>query len=44
MRYALVGLDNVVQNVVEWDGISPYDIPDGFQLVQSDTADIGDDL
>jgi hypothetical protein len=42
MRYAMVNADNVVINVIMWDGESPYTPPLGCFLVQSDTANIGD--
>ena len=39
MRY-LVVKDSTVFNVVEWDGISEFAIPEGYELIQSDYAGI----
>lgn len=39
--YAVVN-DNVVINVIVWNGITPYAAPEGCALIQSDTAAIGD--
>lgn len=40
MRYAVVR-DNVVENVVEWDGESDWIAPEGTVLVQSEEASPG---
>jgi len=40
-RYAVIK-DNVVINVVIWDGQSNWTPPQGTQLVQSDSLNIGD--
>jgi len=39
-QYALVK-DNVVINVILWDGVTDYAPPDGVVLVQSDTCGCG---
>lgn len=42
MAYAVVRLsDNVVVNLVSWDGVSPWQPPEGHELVLSDVAEIG---
>ena len=42
-RYAVIQQsDNVVVNVIMWDGVQPYDPGEGLFLIQSDTLDIGD--
>lgn len=40
MRYAIVR-NNLVENMIVWDGVTPYTPPDGTILVQSEAADIG---
>ncbi|POR52744.1 hypothetical protein B0G62_10441 [Paraburkholderia eburnea] len=40
-RYAVV-IANVVENVIEWDGTTPYSPGENATLVQSDTLNIGD--
>jgi hypothetical protein len=42
MQYATVDSSNTVVNVILWDGVTPYDPGDGFILIQSDNAQIGD--
>lgn len=32
-RYALVDADSRIASVILWDGVSPYDPPDGLRLV-----------
>lgn len=33
--------DNVVQNVIEWDGVSPYDTPSGITLMNGTGLIVG---
>ncbi len=40
-RYAIVQ-DNIVINVIIWDGKSEWNSPEGTQIIQSDTLNIGD--
>ena len=40
-RYAIIK-DNIVINVVIWDGQSEWKSPEGTQIVQSDSLNIGD--
>lgn len=40
MGYAIVR-NNVVENMIAWDGVTPYTPPEGTILVQSDVAAIG---
>ncbi len=40
-RYAIIK-DNIVINVIIWDGKSKWNGPLGAQIVQSDTLNIGD--
>lgn len=40
-NYALVNSNNIVVNVIGWDGVSAYAIPDGMKLVQSNSVGIG---
>lgn len=40
-RYAIVK-DNIVIQVIIWDGISPWKNPEGTQLVESDSLNVGD--
>jgi hypothetical protein len=40
MRYAIIK-NNVVENTIVWDGVTPYTPPEGTILVASDTAEIG---
>jgi len=42
MNYAVVNADNVVVNVIVWDGTTGYNPGDGLTLVQSDVAGRGD--
>lgn len=42
MRYAVVDGNNRVINAILWDGESEYDPGEGFDLVRSDTLQIGD--
>jgi hypothetical protein len=39
--YAMVNSSNIVVNVIIWDGVTPYN-PQGYILINSDTANIGD--
>jgi hypothetical protein len=42
MKYAVIK-NGVVINIIEWDGETPYQYPEeGVELIQSDTAGIGD--
>lgn len=41
-RYALISPDNIVANVIVWNGVDPYTPFLGYFLIQSDTANIGD--
>lgn len=41
-KYAMVNPENMVANVIMWDGKTPYTPPKGYTLVQSETANIGD--
>lgn len=41
MRYVIIR-DGVVENVIIWDGVTPYTPPEGCELRQSDTLQIGD--
>lgn len=42
MRYAVVRLsDNVVTNMINWDGESAWQPPEGHEAIQSDLAEIG---
>lgn len=40
-RYALIE-NNIVVNVIVWDGVQNYDRPDGMMLVEGEQANIGD--
>jgi hypothetical protein len=40
-RYAIIK-DNKVINVIIWDGKSKWNGPEGTQIVQSNTLNIGD--
>lgn len=40
-RYAVLNSDNVVVNVIEWDGVTPYDPGEGLTLQFVPTVDIG---
>lgn len=41
-RWALVRTaDNVVDNAIEWDGVTPYTPPAGTYLVNADGKDMG---
>lgn len=42
MNYAVVNADNIVVNIILWDGASAYDAGAGHNLVASDAANIGD--
>ena len=44
MKYALIGSNNIVVNVIEYDGIAPYTPADGLFLEQVNAwVKIGDD-
>ncbi len=36
MRYLLINADGIIENAIDWDGVTEYPLPDGYQLVQSD--------
>lgn len=38
MKYALINDQNMVVNIIEWDGQSPLDLP--FRLIQSEDAQL----
>ena len=40
-RYAVLNADNIVVNVIEWDGVTPYDPGEGLTLQFVPTVDIG---
>jgi hypothetical protein len=40
-RYAIIQ-DNIVINIIIWDGQSQWIHPEGTQLIQSDSLNIGD--
>jgi hypothetical protein len=40
MGYAVIK-NNVVENMIVWDGVTPYTPPEGTILVASDIAEIG---
>ncbi len=40
-RYAVVNADNLVVNVILWDGKSSWQPPKGCSVVRSDYCDIG---
>lgn len=40
MTYAIVN-NGIVENVIVWDGETPYTPPEGSIIVQSDVAGIG---
>ncbi|MBC8786507.1 hypothetical protein [Pseudomonas fluorescens] len=43
MRYALIEISTgIVTNVIELDESSNWPVPDGYETVRSDTANIGD--
>lgn len=42
MNYAVIDKNGIVQNIIIYDGVSPYNPGAGLTLVQSDTAGIGD--
>jgi hypothetical protein len=43
MRWAYIETaTNIVTNVIEWDGVSDWAPDEGFFVIQSDTANIGD--
>lgn len=43
MQYAVVKLDdNSITNLIEWDGVTPYDPGIGFTLVQTEVLKIND--
>lgn len=41
MNYAVINADNVVENIVAWDGDTTWSPPDGYTAIQSKTAGIG---
>jgi hypothetical protein len=40
-RYAVVNADNLVVNVIIWDGESRWSPPSGCFVVRSDACDVG---
>lgn len=34
MKWALVDAQNIVKNIIVYDGVSPYRVPDGLSLMQ----------
>jgi hypothetical protein len=42
MKYAIVNSDNLVVNIVAWDGVSKWLPPKDHIVIQSDQANIGD--
>jgi hypothetical protein len=40
MTYAIIR-NNIVENIIVWDGVTPYTPPEGTILVRTDTAGIG---
>lgn len=34
MKWALIDSQNIVKNIIAYDGVSPYRVPDGMSLVQ----------
>lgn len=45
MRYSLVNQQNIIQNIIEWDGVSDYPLKPGMSLVPAhEFAHIGDDV
>lgn len=40
-NYAFINSTGFVENVIAYDGVSPYPLPEGYQLIQSDVAAIG---
>lgn len=40
-NYCLINASKTVENVISYDGVSDYPIPQGYQLIQSDVAAIG---
>ena len=45
MKWALVDSNNIVQNVIVYDGVSPYTPPDSLSAQQvNDWLNIGDDI
>lgn len=41
-RHAIINNENVVTNVMEWDGVSEWKPPEGFYLIDSEIAASGD--
>jgi len=35
MQYAIINAENIVTNVVEWDGVSEWGPPEGHQLIEA---------
>ena len=35
-RYALLDAEGVVENVIEWDGVSDWSAPDGLTVLEAD--------
>lgn len=43
-RYAIIDADNVVSNIIVWDGVDPWEAPEGTQvraLTDGESASIG---
>jgi hypothetical protein len=32
--YAVINTNNIIENIISWDGVTEYAVPNGFQLVQ----------
>lgn len=42
MRWAVIDQNNIVVNIVIWDGEKPWSPPEGCRVERSDTLNIGD--
>lgn len=42
MRYAIVDENNIVINVIKWDGVSEYNPGEGKTVVKAEYVNIGD--
>jgi len=43
MRWAYIeSSSNLVTNVIDWDGVTDWSPEEGYFVIQSDTANIGD--
>jgi hypothetical protein len=41
-RYLVIDGERVVQNAIEWDGETPFELPEGMTVERSDESDIGE--